>query len=129
GRGRSEQDMGPAMLGQRREPEGGGGGAQLLQADQVGPALADALELLGDALDPPAQVPAQQPGHHRARAAQRPKVRSSRRPSAGTSATSERVSERPARSSASPTSTGSIESWSSAIRCSASSAASTARSM
>ena len=42
--------------------------------------------------------------------AQRPNVRSSRRPRAGASAIAARVSESPARSSVSPTSTGSIES-------------------
>jgi release factor glutamine methyltransferase len=42
--------------------------------------------------------------------AQRPNTRSSRRPRAGASAIADRVSESPARSSVSPTSTGSIES-------------------
>ena len=45
----------------------------------------------------------------------RPRARTSRRPRAGSSAISERVSDSPARSSVSPTSTGIIESWSSAI--------------
>lgn len=62
-------------------------------------------------------------------AAQRPNVLSSRRPRAGASAISARVSASPARSSVSPTSTGSIESCSSATRWSAASIASIARSM
>lgn len=50
------------------------------------------------------------------RATQRPNVRSSRRPRAGASAMAARASDSPARSSGSPTSTGSIESWSSEMR-------------